>query len=140
MTATSATGQPDPGPAIPDVITRFLAAVAALNADELADCFAEVGEYFVTFPAPAIIGRENIRAFFADLFSRCSAARCDLSSFGFNGSTVYTERVDRFWFAGREAFIECVGVFEIEGSRISVVRDYVDAETFTRRLDQALGR
>jgi len=138
---TTTSTQPDPGPVmIPDVITRFLYAVAALDADELADCFNEACEYFVKFPDPAIVGRENIRALFADFFSKCSAARCDLSSFGLNGSTVYTERVDRFWFSGQEAFIECVGVFEIEGGRISVVRDYSDAETFTRRMDEALGR
>jgi len=45
------------------VITRFLDAVAALDADELADCFNAVGEYFVKFPNPAIVGRENIRAY-----------------------------------------------------------------------------
>lgn len=132
--------QPDPRSAIPDVIVRFLDAVAALDADQLADCFHEAGEYFVNFPQPAIVGRENIRAYFADLFSRCTRARWDLSSLGFNGSTVYTERVDRFWFSGQEVFMECVGVFEIEGGRIAVTRDYGDAETFTRRLDRALRR
>jgi len=55
---------------IPDVITRFLDAVAALDADELADCFNEACEYFVKFPDPAIIGRENIRALFADFIVR----------------------------------------------------------------------
>ncbi len=123
--------------ALPGVITRFLAAVDARDAQRVGECFVKDGAYHFLMPHPAVVGREAIEAAFARVFAECTEVQWDVSSFAVNGALVFLERVDRFLYDGREAAIECLGVFEIEGDLVSAARDYADCDTWQRRKTAA---
>jgi limonene-1,2-epoxide hydrolase len=118
---------------LPAPVARFLDAVEARDLDALLDCFVDGATYAYAMPMPALVGREAIGSMFGALFADASAARFEIVGFAVDGESVWTERVDRFTFGGRDVGIECMGVFELSGDRIRAVRDYVDMATWRER-------
>lgn len=118
---------------LPAPVVSFLAAVAARDADAVAACFADDAVYAYAVPHPPLSGLDTIRAMFADLLGACEQARWDVVTSTVDGERVWLERVDRFWFDGREVAIECAGVVELSGDRIQAIRDYVDLQTWQAR-------
>lgn len=74
---------------------------------------------------------------FDGLFQKAEKVRWDVVSATAADDRVWLERVDRFWFDGREVTIECAGVFELADGRIREVRDYVDMQTWRDRRGTA---
>ena len=44
------------------------------------------------------------------------------------GDVVFTERIDKLSFGGRDVELPVAGVFEVDGERISAWRDYFDVQ------------
>lgn len=120
---------------LPPVILTFLSGLEARDADAVGACFAEDASYHLLVPKPAVTGRAAISAVFETLLSETTAVRWDLVSHAVAGDRVYLERVDRFWYEGKEASIECLGVFELSEGLIDAVRDYADHGTWRERKD-----
>lgn len=120
---------------LPEVIGRFLADIAARDAQAVAECFTEDAVYHLLVPTPPVTGRNAIRSVFERVFDETSAVQWDIVSHADAGARVYLERVDRFWYRGQEAAIECLGVFELSDGLIATVRDYADFDTWRRRKE-----
>ena len=118
---------------LPPAILGFLAALERRDLDGVLDQFAADATYAYAMPLPALEGKEAIGAMFGKLLAEAEAVRWDMVGYAVDGDTVWTERVDRFTFAGREVPIEVAGVFELEGGLIRTVRDYVDMATWQER-------
>ncbi|MBK9612327.1 limonene-1,2-epoxide hydrolase family protein [Candidatus Amarobacter glycogenicus] len=50
------------------------------------------------------------------------------------GNVVFAERIDRTDAGGKHVDLPCVGVFEMDGGKIRVWRDYFDLATYTRAM------
>jgi limonene-1,2-epoxide hydrolase len=118
---------------LPVVITDFLDAVNARNAGRVGACFTEDAAYHLLMPHPAVVGRGAIEATFTKIFGKCTAVRWETTTTAVNGDLVFLERVDRFFYDGRQASIECLGVFELDNGLITKVRDYADLGTWQQR-------
>ena len=125
------------GITLPPPVTRFLSAVADRDPDAVADCFTIDAVYAFAVPHPPVTGRAAIREMFAGLLDAADQARWDVVASVADGDRVWIERVDRFWFGGREVPIECVGIVELDGDHSRAVRDYVDWQSWHSRRESA---
>jgi limonene-1,2-epoxide hydrolase len=118
---------------LPPVIDEFLDAVEKRDPVAVAQCFTEDGAYWFAVPQPPVVGRETIQSVFARVLGEVDRVVWDVVTSAVDGDRVWLERLDRFSFRGREAAIECIGLFELDGDRIRVVRDYCDMSTWQTR-------
>lgn len=118
---------------LPTPVTAFLAALERRDLDAVLDCFTPDASYAYAMPHPAVVGRDAISAMFGKLLTEADAVRWDVVASTVDGDRVWTERVDRFTFGGRDVAIECMGLFELAEGRIAAVRDYVDMATWQER-------
>lgn len=118
---------------LPTPVTAFLAALERRDLDAVLDCFTPDASYAYAMPLPPLVGRDAIGAMFGKLLAEADAVRWDVVASTVDGDRVWTERVDRFTFAGRDVAIECAGLFELADGRICAVRDYVDMATWRER-------
>jgi limonene-1,2-epoxide hydrolase len=123
---------------LPVAVQNFLDAVHKRDAAAVAECFTSDGEYYFAVPQEPARGRAAIAAVFAKILGASDKVQWDIVTSSVDGHRVWLERVDRFWFSGREVPIECVGVVEldIQGS-ITVVRDYCDMAVWRARREAA---
>lgn len=122
---------------LPAPVQSFLHAVNERRVDRVAECFTEDATYAYAVPLPALEGRSAIAGMFEGLLLEAERVQWDVLAAAVDGHRIWLERLDRFWFAGREVAIECAGVVELEGERISAVRDYVDLQTWRARRGAA---
>jgi limonene-1,2-epoxide hydrolase len=125
---------------LPPVAREFLNAVERRDATAVAACFTEDASYAIAMPHPALEGRAAIESALVEVFGEVDATRWDVVTAGTVGDLVYLERVDRFWFGGMEASIECIGVIRIADGRIAEIRDYADVATWRERKALAQGQ
>lgn len=118
---------------LPTPVTAFLAALERRDLDAVLDCFTPDASYAYAMPLPPLVGRDAIADMFGKLLAEADAVRWDVVASTVDGERVWTERVDRFTFAGRDVAIECAGLFELAEGRICAVRDYVDMATWRER-------
>lgn len=118
---------------LPTPVTAFLAALERRDLDAVLDCFTPDASYAYAMPLPPLVGREAIAGMFGKLLAEADAVRWDVVASTVDGDRVWTERVDRFTFDGRDVAIECAGLFELAEGRICAVRDYVDMATWRER-------
>lgn len=118
---------------LPTPVTAFLAALERRDLDAVLDCFTPDASYAYAMPLPPLVGRDAIAGMFGKLLGEADAVRWDVVASTVDGDRVWTERVDRFTFAGRDVAIECAGLFELAEGRICAVRDYVDMATWRER-------
>lgn len=118
------------------VIRDFVAAWSRLDAVELAGFFTDDGVYH-NMPTRPVAGRENVRAFIAGFIRDWSATTWDIVSLVSHGDIVVAERVDHTRVGDRLVDLPCCGVFQMEGGRIKVWRDYFDLAAYTRALAPA---
>ena len=120
------------------VIREFVAAWSRLDAGELAGYFTEEGIYH-NIPSGPVQGRSNIERFIAGFISPWQGTEWEIITLLANDDTVMVERLDKTVVAGKEVNLPCFGVFEMEGGKIKVWRDYFDLATYTDALTAALG-
>lgn len=115
------------------VIREFIAAWSRLDAGELAGFFAEDGVYH-NMPARPVSGRENVKAFIDAFAKDWSSTEWDILNIVAHGDVVIAERLDRTRVGDKRIDLPCCGVFEMQGGKIKVWRDYFDLSTYTRAL------
>ncbi len=118
---------------LPPPVEAFLTAVAERDVAAVSACFTEDATYAYAVPLPPLQGRTAITVMFQGLVAEFTRIRWDVVGSCLDGNRVWLERVDRFWSGDREVAIECAGLFELNGDRITTVRDYVDLQTWQQR-------
>lgn len=115
------------------VVIDFCAAWSALDFDRIEAMLADNLVYH-NIPLEPIHGRASANAYFRNLAPSLSWCQWDLISIAAEGSTVLTERIDRFHRDGRAVDLQVMGVFEIEHGLIAQWRDYFDLASYCNQL------
>lgn len=111
------------------VIRDFIAAWSRLDAAELASYFTEDGVYY-NMPMDPVAGRENVQNFIAAFLGGWTQTDWDILNLLSAGDVVIAERLDRTVAGDKKVDLPCCGVFEMEGGKIKVWRDYFDMATY----------
>ena len=114
-----------------DVVRDFIAAWSRLDAEEIVAFFTPDGIYHNMMNQP-VRGRDNLRAFIGGFIKRWSETDWELLNIVSRDQIVIAERVDRTRIGDRRVDLPCCGVFEMEGGKIKVWRDYFDLATFMK--------
>lgn len=113
------------------IVRDFVNAWPRLDVGEIVGFFAEDGVYHNMMLDP-VKGREALKAFIAGFAGNWSDVTWEIVTLVSKGDTVIAERVDRMNVGGKPVALPCCGVFEMEGGRIKVWRDYFDLATFAK--------
>ncbi len=115
------------------IIREFIAAWSRLDPDELVEFFADDGTYH-NMPTQPVTGRENLRPFIAGFLRGWTSTQWDVLHLIAQGEVVIAERLDRTMVGDKPVDLPCCGVFEMEGGKIKVWRDYFDLGTYMTAL------
>lgn len=116
------------------VIRDFIGAWSRLNANELVDYFTPDGIYH-NMPMAPVAGREKLAVFIAGFIQNWEKTDWDILNISANGNIVFAERLDRTLVGDITVHLPCCAVFEMEGGKIKVWRDYFDMTTYTKPLE-----
>ena len=81
-------------------------------------------------PTQPVSGKENVRAFIQGFLATWTETQWDVLNILGAGDLVIAERLDRTKTSAGDVDLPCTGVFEMEGGKIKVWRDYFDLNTF----------
>ena len=125
--------------ASPEKIVRdFCGAWSRKNIDELMSFF-DADAVYHNIPVPAVKGTAAIRAAFLAFASMMDSIDLELLAVAASGDVVFTERIDRFRWAGKTLDLPVCGVFEVRGGKITAHRDYFDYQTWLSATGVPLG-
>lgn len=85
-------------------------------------------------PIAPIQGHAALRAFIGAFVSSWTTTNWEILGIASAGNTVFVERIDRTEAGGHKVDLPCCGVFEMEGGKIKVWRDYFDMATYSRAI------
>ena len=111
------------------IVREFIEAWSSLDTDKLTDYFSEDGTYY-NMPTEPVSGKENVRAFIKGFLATWTETQWDILHIIGEGDVVFAERLDRTKTSFGNVDLPCTGVFEMEGGKIKVWRDYFDLNTF----------
>jgi limonene-1,2-epoxide hydrolase len=119
----------------PEAVVRdFCKAVERRDVEALVEFFTADAVYH-NIPLAPLSGRDAIAATLTQFIAPATRAEFDLVGLATSGSTVFTERVDRFDIAGKHIELPVMGAFEITADgKIRAWRDYFDMQQFTSQL------
>ncbi|MBD0859809.1 nuclear transport factor 2 family protein [Gordonia sp. zg691] len=123
--------------ALPHAVRGFLDAINARDLEAAAEHLTDDVSYHLLMPHPAVTGRGAVLEALGGAVLAADRVDWEVISCLADDRRAFVERIDRFYFGDREASIECLGVFELRGDKISAVRDYADLETWRRRKEAA---
>jgi limonene-1,2-epoxide hydrolase len=116
------------------VVRAFCRAVEQRDVAALVDFFTEDAVYH-NIPLAPLTGREAIASTLTQFIAPASLVEFELIGIATAGSTVYTERVDRFVIGEKRVELPVMGAFEITpDGKIRAWRDYFDMQQFTSQL------
>ena len=110
-------------------VRDFVNAWPRLDADEIVGFFAEDGVYHNMMLDP-VKGQAALKGFIAGFIKTWTETHWEIVTLVAEGDTVVVERVDKTKMGVKGVDLPCVGVFEMEGGKIKVWRDYFDLPTF----------
>lgn len=116
------------------IIRDFIAAWSRLDPAELAGYFTEDGVYH-NMPMGPVAGRDNVENLIRGFTASWTSTEWEILHVACAGDVVVAERVDRTRAGDKAVDLPCVGVFEMEGGRIKVWRDYFDLATYQRGME-----
>jgi limonene-1,2-epoxide hydrolase len=116
------------------VVRDFCRAVERRDVAELLGFFTPDAVYH-NIPIAPLTGHDAIGSTLGQFLGPASRAEFEILTLAVNGSSVLTERVDRFEMNGKTIAIPVMGAFEVapEG-KIRAWRDYFDMQQFTNQL------
>jgi len=115
------------------IVRDFIEAWSRLDAEELSGFFAEDGVYH-NMPMGPVAGRENVKQMIAGFIGAWTETEWDVLNLISAGDVVIAERLDRTKAGDKGVDLPCTGVFEMEGGRIKIWRDYFDLATYTQGM------
>ena len=115
------------------IIRNFIAAWSRLDANELVSYFAEDGVYH-NVPLEPVSGRDRVHDFIVAFLKDWTSTQWDVLNIVGRDNIVIAERLDRTMVGDKPVNLPCCGVFEMEGGKIKVWRDYFDMGTYAKAL------
>ncbi len=115
------------------IVKEFIESWSTLDAEKLANYFAENGSYH-NMPMDPVVGRENIRAFIEGFLATWTETDWELRTIMSADNFVVAERLDKTKTTNGNMNLPCVGVFEMKDGKINVWRDYFDMLTYTNAM------
>lgn len=115
-----------------EVVVAFCNAWKERNIDQLLGFFLPDAVYH-NMPLPPLRGLDAIRATLETFVTPAEFIEFEILHLASKGNLVFTERVDRFRFAGKDVELPVAGVFEIEDGKIRAWRDYFDMQTWLQQ-------
>jgi limonene-1,2-epoxide hydrolase len=115
------------------IIREFIRAWSRLDPAELASYFAEDGVYH-NMPTGPVAGRGNIEKMIGGFIASWTETEWDILHLATKGDVVIAERLDRTRAGEKSVDLPCTGVFELEGGKIRVWRDYFDLGTYAKAM------
>lgn len=116
------------------VVRDFCRAVERRDVDALVAYFTDDAVYH-NIPLAPLTGRDAIAGTLTQFIAPASLVEFEVRALATTGSTVLTERVDRFVIAGKRIELPVMGAFEVTADgKISAWRDYFDMQQFTSQL------
>jgi limonene-1,2-epoxide hydrolase len=112
------------------LVRAFCDAFPRGDVEEILGYFAE-GAVYHNIPMEPAVGADAIRAVLAMFLTGPGAVDFDIVHLVAAGDVVFTERVDRLSFGGRQVELPVAGVFEVRDGKIAAWRDYFDMAAFT---------
>jgi len=85
-------------------------------------------------PSGPVRGRENVEKMIAGFIGSWTETEWDLLNLISSGDLVIAERLDRTQAGDKSVDLPCTGVFEMEGGKIKVWRDYFDLTTYVNGM------
>ncbi len=119
-------------PTSEEVVIAFCQAWRERNVGRLLNFFSPDAVYH-NMPLPPLQGLDAIRATLETFVGPAESIDFEILHLASKGNLVFTERVDRFRFAGKDVQLPVAGVFEIEGGKIRAWRDYFDLQTWLQQ-------
>ena len=117
------------------VVREFCEAVARRDVKELVGFFTADAVYH-NIPIDPVTGPEAIEAMLGQFLGPATtSAAFEVRALSSSGSTVLTERLDRFTINGKEIALPVMGAFEVSADgKIAAWRDYFDMAQFTKQM------
>lgn len=110
---------------------RFIDAWQQKDVEALMSMFTEDAEYTNIPMDPPNIGHDMIRGFIEGFLGSMDSIEFEVHRQIVQGNTVMNERTDHIVMDGKQIALRVMGVFEFEGDRIKLWRDYFDISAFT---------
>ncbi|TNE35678.1 MAG: limonene-1,2-epoxide hydrolase [Alphaproteobacteria bacterium] len=115
------------------IVRDFIAAWSRLDADEIVSYFAEDGIYH-NMPVGPVQGTKALTQFIGGFIADWTSTEWDILNILSEGDVVMVERLDRTHVGEKPVNLPCFGIFEMEGGKIKVWRDYFDMGTYVGAL------
>jgi limonene-1,2-epoxide hydrolase len=115
------------------IVRDFIGAWSRLDVDEIVDFFTPDGVYH-NMPMAPVAGHERLRGFIAAFLKDWTATDWEILTLIGRGDTVVAERIDRTRVGDKPVDLPCCGVFQLEGGKIKLWRDYFDLGTYRNAL------
>jgi len=116
-----------------ELVRHFCNAFSRRDPEEILEYFTDDAVYH-NMPMPPVQGKAGIKTVL-DMFLKPaeSVEFIILKIAEGEDGAVLTERVDKFSLGGKKVELPVMGVFELEGGKISAWRDYFDMAAWTRQ-------
>ena len=115
------------------IVEEFVAAFKEQDVEAIMSFFTEDAVYH-NMPGEPATGIEAVRALIESYVPTATSIDWEILAIAETGSTVLTERVDRFVFGSTPVAVPVMGAFEIRDGKISAWRDYFDLASMNRQL------
>ena len=115
------------------IVVDFVAAFKNQDVEAIMNFFTEDAIYH-NMPGEPATGIAAVRALIESYVPNATSIDWQILAIAETGSTVLTERVDRFVFGEIRVAVPVMGAFEIRDGKISAWRDYFDLASMNRQL------
>ncbi len=106
-----------------------------LDANAIADLFAEDGVFRSMMMDEGLVGREAMRDHFTRLLKGATALELQLRNIAeTNNGVVFLERLDVFTYKGKEGALPVVAVLDIADGKVTAWREYYDRAALLREM------
>jgi limonene-1,2-epoxide hydrolase len=121
-----------------ELVTTFIEAIERKDVAAAAAMVTDDVSY-ENMPFGPIVGREAMVQTLDSFLASASEVDWQILRQFEHGGVVFNERLDRFKIGDGWLELPIAGVFEVEGDRISLWRDYFDMNSYTTQLAALTG-
>jgi limonene-1,2-epoxide hydrolase len=116
------------------IVEDFVAAFNAKDVDRIMTFFTADAIYH-NMPSGPVQGSEAVRNVIASYVNAAAKVDWEILEIAQVGTTVLTERIDRFVFGDKDVSLPVMGAFDLRDGKIAAWRDYFDQATWTRQME-----
>ena len=118
------------------IVRQFIEAVTTRDFDRaMALCHEDFVFENVPINPSVLAGRENVRNLLERVYADCTHIDYEILSQAEAGGTLLTERIDHHVWDDADVHIRVMGRFDVVDGRLTLWRDYYDAEQWNERFE-----